>query len=262
MFRLIPLGTNGFIPTFNRHTMSFMLLDDSDEVIVLDAGSGLARLLEPGIAELLSSKKRLNIILSHYHLDHVIGLTYLPGVWRDKPTRLFAPSRPHVDAEAVEAVDKLLNPPLFSLPFDQYPGPSELVPVVETGLEIGLHTIEFFGLQHPGGSMGIKIDKRISYITDTVSSERYHDFISGSEYLLHEIWMTREEARSNPMEASRHSTVEDVIDLARTCGVKNLIPIHFHPTWTDEKIASSFAGLGDKNTKIILPLEGSTYELS
>jgi len=235
MFKIVALGCNGFIPTFNRHTMSYLLIDDSDEVIVLDAGTGISRLIEPEVSEIISAKKNINIILSHYHLDHMIGLSYLPGLWPSKSIRLFAPSKPYVDVKAEDAVNKLLNPPLFSLSFSNYPNKkNELIPITGSQLTINGHTFRFTKLNHPGGSMGMRIDDAICYITDTCVNEKYIDFISGCEHLLHEIWMTREEVKKNEKGASGHSVLEDVIALSVKANIKKLIPIHLHPKWSEE----------------------------
>ncbi|MGD2114802.1 MAG: MBL fold metallo-hydrolase, partial [Acidobacteriota bacterium] len=75
--RLIPLGTNGYIPTHGRQTMCFLVRFE-DRALLLDAGTGVARLLEPRVRELLEGVEQLDVILSHFHLDHVIGLSYLP----------------------------------------------------------------------------------------------------------------------------------------------------------------------------------------
>lgn len=258
MFRIIALGTNGFIPTFNRHTMSYLLLDDSDEVIVLDAGTGIARMFEPQISEMIKSKKRLNVILSHYHLDHVIGLSYLPGLWPTKPIRLFAPSQPYVEVKAEDAVNKLLNPPLFSLSFENYPNKTELIPVFKSELRINGYLFQFIKLNHPGGSMGIKIDDKICYITDTFVNQEYVDFVSGCEYLLHEVWMTKEEAKENRRGGSGHSFLEDVVELSVKAKVRNMIPIHLHPKWSEEMLLNNLRMVQNEKVNIIPATDGKT----
>src|SRR4029079_10987383 len=66
--KLILLGTGGYFPTTRRHTACLMLPDVG---VVLDAGSGMC-----GIAGHLATEQ-LDIFLTHAHLDHVLGLTYL-----------------------------------------------------------------------------------------------------------------------------------------------------------------------------------------
>src|SRR5262245_34682861 len=110
--RLIPLGINGFVPTFGRHTTSFLILT-SDTAILLDAGTGVARLLDSHVADVLASYENLNIILSHYHLDHIIGLSYLAGIRRKMAVSIYAPTTPFVESNPETALRLLLRPPLF-----------------------------------------------------------------------------------------------------------------------------------------------------
>jgi hypothetical protein len=69
--KVVLLGTGGYIPTSQRQT-SCLLLPESG--IVLDAGTGMSRIADYRRTE------RLDIFLSHAHLDHIAGLTYLINV--------------------------------------------------------------------------------------------------------------------------------------------------------------------------------------
>jgi hypothetical protein len=74
--KLVFLGTSGYHPTERRHT-SCLLLPECG--VVLDAGTGvfrLGRFLETETAD---------IFLTHAHLDHSVGLTYLFSVLAEHP---------------------------------------------------------------------------------------------------------------------------------------------------------------------------------
>ena len=73
---LIILGGGGWFPAHGRQT-ACALLRDGDSAIMIDAGTGVGRLVER--PELLDGIERLDILLTHFHLDHVAGLAYLPG---------------------------------------------------------------------------------------------------------------------------------------------------------------------------------------
>ncbi len=255
MLTLIPLGINGFIPTFNRNTMSYLLYDDSDELILLDAGTGVSCFNEDPVKKIIQSKKCLNIILSHFHLDHVIGLSYLPGLWSKKPIRLFVPDKTYIDEVGEDALDRLLSPPLFPLHWKKFPNIIELVLISQEQYKIGPHLFQFTKLKHPGGSMGMKIDNTVAYITDTGICNEYRNFINRIPYLMHEVWMTQEEAMNRPELSSKHSSLEDVIKLAENSEIKKLIPIHFNPKWTDKKIIDSFMPHINENVEVIIPFE-------
>ena len=66
--RLLPLGTTGYHPNDLRQTACYLLPNSGT---VFDAGSGVFRLAKHVETD------ELDIFLSHTHLDHVAGLTYL-----------------------------------------------------------------------------------------------------------------------------------------------------------------------------------------
>jgi len=111
---IIPLGINGYMPSFGRQTATILVIDNGHAAI-LDAGTGLARLREPRIKSLVDRCDTVSIILSHYHLDHVIGLTYLPDVLPDREVTIFAPAPPLTDYGPDEALSHLFHQSLFSL---------------------------------------------------------------------------------------------------------------------------------------------------
>ena len=70
------LGAGGWIPTGTHATCS-ALLREGDAAVLIDAGSGIERLVAD--PSLLDGVERLELVLTHFHLDHVVGLAYLPG---------------------------------------------------------------------------------------------------------------------------------------------------------------------------------------
>ena len=69
--RLVLLGTAGYHPNPRRQTLCSLLPECG---IMLDAGTGVYR-----AAEYLTTPE-LDIFITHAHLDHVIGLSYLFSV--------------------------------------------------------------------------------------------------------------------------------------------------------------------------------------
>jgi len=259
--RLIPLGTNGFLPSFGRQTMSFLILTKRN-AILLDAGTGLGRLLEPHIQKALLPYQSLDIILSHYHLDHTVGLSYLPGVWSKGKIRIYAPGYPLVEAQPEEALNKLLHPPLFSLPLKEFPIAVEIVPVIESRIEVQGMSIHLRSQKHPGGSVGIRIEDYLAYITDTAVDKAAESFISGVDLLIHEVWLSDAELDRNKEELSGHSFASGVVELASICSVKRLMPVHHHPNRTNEGLIQLAMEMERNNLEITVPKEGETYRVS
>ena len=85
---LVILGGGGWFPAHGRHTAS-ALLRGGEEAVMIDAGTGVARLMER--PELLAGVRRLDILLTHFHLDHIAGLAYLPAVVACEQSTIWGP---------------------------------------------------------------------------------------------------------------------------------------------------------------------------
>jgi len=209
------LGTAGYHPNSRRHTACFMLPEIG---VVLDAGTGFYRVRD------LVQTETLDIFLSHAHLDHVFGLSFLFDTVYEKPVREV---RVHGEAAKLAAVRQyLLADELFpaALPCSYLPlsGPLELP---------GGGRLTYFPLVHPGGSVGYRLDwpgHSLAYVTDTTAADAtYVKHLAGVELLLHECnfvdgmeeWAVR----------TGHSCLTPVAQVARAAHVGRLILVHVNP---------------------------------
>src|SRR6476660_6038546 len=119
--KLLLLGTSGYHPSEQRQTACLMLPEVG---IVLDAGTGFFRVRDH------LATTTLDILLSHTHLDHVAGLTFLLSTrFQKKLDRI----RVYGAAEKLAACrDHLLNQHLFPAPL-----PIEWQPLNDGPLMIG-----------------------------------------------------------------------------------------------------------------------------
>jgi ribonuclease BN (tRNA processing enzyme) len=207
--------------------MSFLVAADGG-LLLLDAGSGVARLTEPPARELLAGVERLDVLLTHYHLDHVVGLSYLPGVVRGLPIRIHAPAPPLTEF-GPEALSRLIAPPLFPVEFPRWPMPVEVLAYGPGELEIGPFRIRARRQRHPGGSAGLRFGDAFVYATDTVVDPETAAFARGVDLLLHEVWLSDAEAARDDAGRTGHSSASPVADLARAAEARRLGVIHHHP---------------------------------
>jgi ribonuclease BN (tRNA processing enzyme) len=78
------LGTAGWMPNDQRETASIAVRVGSS-LILLDAGTGIRRLVtDPALHGGVES---IHVMLSHFHLDHVVGLSYLSALPEEIPSR-------------------------------------------------------------------------------------------------------------------------------------------------------------------------------
>jgi ribonuclease BN (tRNA processing enzyme) len=257
MTELIPLGINGFFPYNGRQTACYMVIKN-DTAIILDAGTGISGLLSEEIKGKLKGK-HIHIILSHYHLDHTCGLSYLTGVTHNAEITLFCPLYPLVKAKNINGLKKLLSPPLFSLKLENL---NIMVKEIDKeNFKIGKINIKLLKQYHPGGSVGIRIDNDITYITDTVVSAETARFAKNVKLLLHELWLTDKELKSAPLEVDgkrpeeKHSYEGGVIKIATDSKCENVMPIHMTPWRTEKDIKALVNRMNKKGVNALLPEE-------
>jgi ribonuclease BN (tRNA processing enzyme) len=258
---ILPLGTNGFYPSHNRHTMCFFLCV-GDQAILFDAGTGLARLNDKKIQKIIRPFNKLSIILSHYHLDHIIGLSYLSSInWIDK-IDIYGPAPPFVETTPQKAFSQLISPPISSMNFVDYPFDINIYDIYKPNIIIGSLDITVWPQTHPGGSIGIMLNQDIAFVTDTaIDRSTVHNY-SNARVLLHEVWLTDEEGQTNCTTLGRHSSVSEVAEIAKISNTRFLLPIHHHPSRTQEELISISNKIQHlSGTRTIILEEGQVYLL-
>src|SRR3990167_10645191 len=99
--KIIPLGTNGFFSSFNRQTACYAIAYNG-RLIILDAGSGIFRFAEPDGKRLLSGFSKIDLFLSHYHLDHTFGFYAAFKLFAGKQVTVYGSHEKQVFSEFVK----------------------------------------------------------------------------------------------------------------------------------------------------------------
>jgi ribonuclease Z len=214
--KIVLLGTGGYFPTNQRHTACMMLPEIG---VVLDAGTGMSRMPK------YLSTDRLDIFLTHAHLDHIAGLTYLVNTL---PTDVLRHTTVHGEAAKLAAIRdhlfaELIFPVKPTFNFAPLAGPC---PLSDGG------TLTYFPLRHPGGSVGYRLDwpdRSMAYVTDTTAAADadYITAILGVDLLLHEAHFPQN-VDSLPA-ITGHSWLESVAEVAAAANVGRLVLIHADP---------------------------------
>jgi ribonuclease BN (tRNA processing enzyme) len=228
------LGSGGWIPTSRRETCCTFLQEGS-HVLLIDAGTGVRRLLEQ--PDLLSGAETVDIVLTHFHLDHVVGLSYLPGLSLPEPLRVWGPGHVLTGTSTRSICERLLSPPLFSAPLRTIV--SDVCEIAEQGrFEIGPFSLATRIQElHAGSTLAVRIGDLLTYCTDTGPDPGNVRFASGSRVLLHDAWYAEESS-----EDDNHSAGGDAGRIAREAGVDHLVLIHINPLQeSDEALMASAA---------------------
>jgi ribonuclease Z len=219
--KLILLGTGGYFPTSRRHTACLMLPEIG---VVLDAGSGMCR-----IGQHLQTEQ-LDIFLSHAHLDHISGLTYLVNL---VPANVLSRTTVHGDKEKLSAIREHL----FAEPIFPVAPPFRFAPLVDSCALPNGGTLRHFPLVHPGGSLGFRLDwpgHSLAYITDTTADvdADYVKNIRGVDLLVHEAYFP-EDVNNLPANTG-HSSLIRVAEVGAAANVGQLVLVHIDPQIDDD----------------------------
>lgn len=214
--KLLLLGTAGYHPSESRHTACLMLPEAG---IVLDAGTGFFRVRQH------LQTPTLDVLLTHAHLDHVAGLTFLLSTLFQRPVERVTI---HAAPEKLTAIrEHLLSEHLFPAPL-----PCEWRPIGASPLEINGASVTPFPLDHPGGSIGFRLDwptRSLAYVTDTTAAADapYVAHLQGVDLLIHECNFP--DGQEEWAAKTGHSCTTPVAQVAAAARAKRLILTHFDP---------------------------------
>jgi ribonuclease BN (tRNA processing enzyme) len=212
------LGTTGYHPNNRRHTACLMLPELG---VIFDAGTGMFRVRD------LIRTKTLDIFLSHIHLDHCVGLTFLYDVLLDKNLDRVTV---HVDPTKI---DDLKNHLYASALFPVEPN-FEIKPI-QPASEIQLNdgsTLTSFPLIHPGSCLGFRIDwndRSMAYVTDTTAcpDAEYLSNLDGINTLIHECYFP--DGHEELAATTGHSCLTPVAQVAAKVQADSLYLVHVNP---------------------------------
>jgi ribonuclease Z len=220
--KLVLLGTSGYHPNDRRHTACMMLPELGT---VFDAGSAMFR-----VSDHLETDT-LDVFLSHVHLDHCLGLTFMFDIIPRGPLKRVTV---YGEPDKLRAVrEHLFHRDIFPVdpPFEMRPLPKE-VKLVDGS------TLTYFPLKHPGGSIGFRIDwpdRSMAYVTDTVAAKdvAYIEYIRGVDLLVHECFFCDDQP--DQAELTGHSCLMPVVELAAAAEVKKLVLVHINPVYNEDE---------------------------
>jgi ribonuclease BN (tRNA processing enzyme) len=215
------LGGGGWFPAHERHT-ACALLRDRDSAIIIDAGTGVARIIEH--PELLEGTTRLDILLTHFHLDHIAGLAYLPALGLCEHTTIWGPGKLLYGTSTQELLARVSRQPFHPVPLEEQDIDVRDLPAGEVELG-GVRIASRRQDRHSAPTLGFRFGDVLTWITDTAYDPDSARFAEGSELLAHEAWFT-ERALRNP---EIHSSAAQAAQVAERASVERLVLTHLPP---------------------------------
>jgi phosphoribosyl 1,2-cyclic phosphodiesterase len=244
-------GVRGSLPTpgpdtirYGGNTSCVAVWPRDDHLVVLDAGSGI----RPLSAAVGSQVARVDILLSHLHMDHIQGLgffgpLYCPGlevhVWGPR-------SAVHVFRERIT---RYLSAPLF--PVHLWDLPSKLW-IHDTPLdvfEVGDVQVAAELVCHPGSTVGYRLEVGgavLAYLPDhepalatgaldgAAEWRSGNDLAAGADLLVHD---AQYDSCDYELRVGwGHSSIAQSLAFGRAVGARRVVPFHFDPAYHDERL--------------------------
>jgi phosphoribosyl 1,2-cyclic phosphodiesterase len=241
-------------------------------VLVLDAGTGLRRLT----AALPQPLTRIDVLLTHLHLDHLQGLGFFAPLYEEGvEIHIWGPGG--VTHKLGKRLTRYLSPPLFPVPLRSLPSKIQLHETGEGEREIGEFLVRSDYVCHPGPTIGYRIANGgavMAYLPDHEPALGVQDFPNPPEWtsgyglaeeadlLIHDAQYTEEQYPSHV--GWGHSSVEDAIRFGRLARVRQLVLFHHDPQHTDDdldRIGMEVREVVDGPEVIIVGREGDSYDL-
>jgi phosphoribosyl 1,2-cyclic phosphodiesterase len=277
-------GTRGSIPSPGPETVRYggntscvgVTLSDGS-VLALDAGSGIRSL---GLS-LPDEPARLHILLTHLHLDHILGLAFFAPAFRPQTEIVvWGPASP--EASLRDRIARYVSAPLSPLEVRELPCDVSFRHCPETEWEIGSARVRAASVSHRGPTLGYRIEdggSSLTYIPDHEPAlgadldELEEDWISGFELardtslLIHDGQYTDAEYPDHV--GWGHSALSHTLSFAHRAGAERTVLFHHDPLHSDAfldrlgtEAQEGWAARGGIGDAVSLGAEGAELELA
>jgi phosphoribosyl 1,2-cyclic phosphodiesterase len=215
-------------------------------VIVLDAGTGIRPL---GDALSKDLPGRVDILLTHLHMDHLEGLGFFGPLWNESvEIHIWGPASPTQSLE--RRIGGYLSPPFFPVHLREIPSHPVFHDVPSEEWRIGTATVSADLINHPGPTVGFRIQEGgrvLAYMPDhepalgvddlATASPEWVSGVSvayGVDVLFHDSQYTQEEYDMRV--GWGHSSTEQAVLFGRLAKVRRFVMFHHDPSHSDGQL--------------------------
>ncbi|TMB99242.1 MAG: MBL fold metallo-hydrolase [Chloroflexi bacterium] len=241
-------------------------------ILVLDAGTGIRRLG----GSLGTGWKRVDILLTHLHMDHIQGLGFFGPLYQaGAEVHIWGPPSPTEDLRS--RLGRYMSPPLFPVLIRDLPCELTIHDAPRGSFRIGELEIAADLVCHPGPTVGFRIDEggtSICYLPDHEPALGVHDFPQepdwtsgydlavGCQLLIHDAQYSEEEYSA--YQGWGHSSIEQAVAFATLAGVQKMVTFHHDPSHDDAALDQLVEGVR-RNVQLPFSLiagtEGAAFEI-
>lgn len=234
--------------------------------IVLDGGTGIREL---GHAMSPEPPGPVDVLLTHFHLDHIVGLPFWAPAYTPGNSIVFRAARLQQTFGLREILHKMMSPPLFPIPLDEFRADVRFEDF-SCGAEFEVApgvSVQTRSLNHPGGACGYRISHAghsMAYVTDTEhvpgsDDANVLDLMRGADLAFYDATYT--EAEFSAHLGWGHSTWEEAVRLADLADVGTLVLFHHDPRHEDDDLDRIGAEAARVRPGTLVAREGAEFRL-
>ncbi len=261
------LGTRGSMPVDAKQYQKFggatvcTLIKSNNQNIILDAGSGFLN-IEDYIT--IDENTVLHILISHTHLDHILGLLASKVMFNPKvKINIYGVTRGGLTIK--EQINKLMQVPIWPINTDYFTANLSFIEINDE-LCIDDFTIQVKDGNHAGGASLYKLThngKKIIYATDfEINETSMHtlvDFAQNADFIICDGQYSDE--YKNEKIGFGHSTWQDAILASVKANCKSMCVFHHDPFSTDDYLLALEKELQNKHPHYFFARKGGHLAL-
>ncbi len=249
----IPVSGQPFI-RYGGDTPCIELRSSNDDILIVDAGSGVRRL---GNALAEEGRQDVTMLFTHSHWDHILGFPFFKPIYHPE-SRIRVYGCPLKQGNMQTLLGRTMQAPYFPVPMEKLRANVEFQNTcsIDEAQDICGITVQSIPLSHPNLGLGYKFSENgasFVFLTDNElrrqhpggkTFEEYVDFCRGAELLIHDAEYTEDEYAMKV--GWGHSTYMDALDLAVRAGVKQFGLYHHNQDRSDDDVDGLVAACRQK----------------
>jgi len=220
------LGTRGWYS--KKGQTSCVLVETKEGNYLFDAGTGIY-----WINDIVDFSKPTCLLLSHFHLDHILGINSFQKTFKGKKLIIYG------GKGTKKAIDRIMKRPIYPYYFNS-PLISFKVEFKEFKKEQKIFdsVIKTARLSHTGPVYGIRLEnegKSFVYATDTLPCKATAKLAKNCDILVHETYFSEDEMKKVKINTG-HSSPKGAAMIAKEANAKKLYLFHINPEYEGEEI--------------------------